>query len=195
LLREDHRRLEQANLGRLSAAELSAVRNEGQAEFSAELITAAYSTFPTDADILRALVWSPYNPDSAFASHLADHASVLMAELLRAADSPDASMRAQTLGTLGFIVRNSKRTTGDRASRSDIAEVAAARIRRALDDEDVGVRWQAVEEVGKDSDKLALSKLQELARTDPATEEGSLHQPVHPLRQFASKVLRRLQTE
>ena len=147
-----------------------------------------------DERTLNILVHSSYNGDSPFAMKLASYGEPVVPMLLNKANSDIAPSRGSALAVLGEILKVEKY----RAIRlpADTNEQVRQSLIRGTADQDVGVRMQAVQALGKAGGNDAVQLLEKIAKSDPAAIPAHVAgENRYPVREEALKAIRLIKNE
>ena len=147
-----------------------------------------------DKRTLNILVQSSYNGDSPFAMKLASYEEAVVPMLLNKANSDIAPSRGNALAVLGEILKVEKY----RAIRlpADTNEQVRQSLIRGTADQDVGVRMQAVQALGKAGGKDAVQLLERIAQSDlAAIPAGGATNTRYPVREEALKAISLIKNE
>jgi hypothetical protein len=157
---------------------------EGYAEYIGELgdTVDAFADW-NDSRQVCIFVHEPYNPESRFASKIADHATVTIPCLLQMSKSDIESDRAQSIPVLPHALAK-RQNAIDRQTATAIHQA----ILDGLQDPSVTVRSETIASVGNFGSKDLIPALTNIAVSDPASDRNpETNVQSFPVREAAMK--------
>lgn len=122
-------------------------------------------------DVIEALAWARYNPESALAKRLASQGTAVLAIMVRMVQTGEVPNRWNALYVLGEVVRLQNERRLRNALTPQQVNDALRAVRESTLDPESSVRRHAVRALGAARDLEAVPILRRLAESDPDVKD------------------------